>query len=164
MLAYPLRVSSAMECLKVTLSEAVYYLSYSVETETEMFMNRGCYVSYFATFIFVTISSSFHNFFMERVYHTKTFDFRMWKIMLWQSVSENIVLLDLYCRILCIVFTETCFFIATVIAIYPVFLLFSGEIERENWPEMGYVQRVFIPSRIFNKTISSQTKKFSDFQ
>ena len=81
-----------MECLKVTLSEAVYYHSYSVETETEMFMNRfagqqnlnrGCYVSYFATFIFVTISSSFHNFFMERVYHTKTFDFRMWKIMLW---------------------------------------------------------------------------------
>ena len=41
LLAYPLRVSSAMECLKVTLSEAVYYLSYSVETETEMFMNRS---------------------------------------------------------------------------------------------------------------------------
>ena len=92
LLAYPLRVSSAMEYLKVTLSEAVYYLSSSVETETEMFMNRfvgqqnlnrGCYVSYFATFIFVTISSSFHNFFMKRVYHTKTFNFRMWKIILW---------------------------------------------------------------------------------
>ena len=79
-------------------------------------------------------------------------------------VSENIVLLDLYCRIVCIVFTETWFFIATVIAIYPVFLLFSGEIERENWPEMDYVQRVFIPSRIFNKPIPLQTKKFSNFQ
>ena len=41
LLTYPLRVSSAMECLKVTLSEALYYLSYSVETETEMFMNRS---------------------------------------------------------------------------------------------------------------------------
>ena len=30
-----------MECLKVTLSEAVHYLSYIVETETEMFMNRS---------------------------------------------------------------------------------------------------------------------------
>ena len=39
LLAYPLRVSSAVECLKVTLSEAVYYFSYSVETETEMFVN-----------------------------------------------------------------------------------------------------------------------------
>ena len=41
LLAYPLRVSSAVECLKVSLSEAVYYLSYSVETETEMFVNRS---------------------------------------------------------------------------------------------------------------------------
>ena len=39
LLAYPLRASSAVECLKVTLSEAVYYFSYSVETETEMFVN-----------------------------------------------------------------------------------------------------------------------------
>ena len=41
LLAYPLRVSSAVECLKVSLTEAVYYLSYSVETETEMFVNRS---------------------------------------------------------------------------------------------------------------------------
>ena len=34
LLAYPLQVSSAIECLKVTLSEAVYYLSQRVETET----------------------------------------------------------------------------------------------------------------------------------
>ena len=34
LLAYPLQVSSAIECLKVTPSEAVYYLSYSVETKT----------------------------------------------------------------------------------------------------------------------------------
>ena len=39
LLADPLRVSSAVGCLKVTLSEAVYYFSYSVETETEMFVN-----------------------------------------------------------------------------------------------------------------------------
>ena len=34
LLAYPLQVSSAIEFLKLTLSEAVYYLSYSVEAET----------------------------------------------------------------------------------------------------------------------------------
>ena len=33
LLAYPLQVSSAIECLKLTPSEAVY-LSYSVETKT----------------------------------------------------------------------------------------------------------------------------------
>ena len=33
------------------------------------------------------------------------------------------------------------------------FLMFSGEIERENWLEMGYVQQIFIPPGIFNKTI-----------
>ena len=31
LLAYLLQVSSAIECLKVTLSEAVYYLSYSLK-------------------------------------------------------------------------------------------------------------------------------------
>ena len=41
LLAYPLRVSCAVECLKVTQSEVVHYLSYSVETETEMFVNRS---------------------------------------------------------------------------------------------------------------------------
>ena len=41
LLAYPLQVSSAIECLKVTLNEAVYYFSYSLETETEKFMNRS---------------------------------------------------------------------------------------------------------------------------
>ena len=39
LLAYPLRVPSALECLKVTLSEAVYYFSYSAETETEIIVN-----------------------------------------------------------------------------------------------------------------------------
>ena len=34
LLAYPLQVSSAIEYLKGTLSEAVYYLTYSVETKT----------------------------------------------------------------------------------------------------------------------------------
>ena len=34
LLAYPLQVSSAIECLEVTPSEAVYYLSYSVESKT----------------------------------------------------------------------------------------------------------------------------------
>ena len=34
LLAYPLQVSSAIECLKVTPYEAVYYLSYSVEAKT----------------------------------------------------------------------------------------------------------------------------------
>ena len=33
-LAYPLHVPSGIECLQVNLSEAVYYPSYSVETET----------------------------------------------------------------------------------------------------------------------------------
>ena len=74
------------------------------------------------------------------------------------------VLLDPYCRILCIVFTEAWFFIATVIVIYPEFLLFSEEIESENWTEIGYIQRAFIPPRIINKIIPSQTKKISDFQ
>ena len=41
LLTYPLRVSSAVECLEVSLSAAVYYLPYSVETETEMFVNRS---------------------------------------------------------------------------------------------------------------------------
>ena len=41
LLAYPLRVSSAVECLKVSLSDVVYYLSYSLETETEIFVNRS---------------------------------------------------------------------------------------------------------------------------
>ena len=34
LLAYPLQVSSAIEFLQLTLSVAVYYLSYSVETKT----------------------------------------------------------------------------------------------------------------------------------
>ena len=33
------------------------------------------------------------------------------------------------------------------------FLLFSGEIERKNWPEMAFVSESFIPPGIFNKTI-----------
>ena len=33
LLAYPLQVSSAIEFLKLTLREAAYYLSYSVETK-----------------------------------------------------------------------------------------------------------------------------------
>ena len=45
LLAYPLQVSSAIECLKVTPSEAVYYLSYSVETKTVkrfVLVNKVC--------------------------------------------------------------------------------------------------------------------------
>ena len=61
-------------------------------------LNRGCYVSYFATFIFVTISCSFHNFFMGRVYHTKTFDFRMWKNYLVITLSMSVGLWE-YCAI-----------------------------------------------------------------
>ena len=133
-------------------------------------LNRGCYVSYFATFIFVTISCSFHNFFMGRVYHTKTFDFRMWKNYLVITLSISVGLWE-YCAIRSLLqnlvycfYRSMVLFIATAIVIYPEFLLFSGEIERENWTEFGYVHQDFIPPRIINKTILSQTKKISDFQ
>ena len=31
--------------------------------------------------------------------------------------------------------------------------MFAREIDKENWPEMGYFQQIFIPSGKFNKTI-----------
>ena len=67
--AYLLQVSSAIECLKVTLNKVVYHLwkpklwkvrkwIFLVGQQT---FSIGCYVSYFATFIIVTISCSLNN-------------------------------------------------------------------------------------------------------
>ena len=65
LLTYLLEVSCLIECLKVILSVVVYYLSFSLETETvkslskifcagQQMFNIGCYVCYFTTFIFFT--------------------------------------------------------------------------------------------------------------
>ena len=71
--AYPLKVSCLIECLKVTQSVVVYYLSCSLEIETvkslsiaifcagQHIFNIGFYVYYLNTFIFFTIYCSINS-------------------------------------------------------------------------------------------------------
>ena len=135
----------------------------------QQYLNRGCYVSYFATFIFVTISCSFHNFFMGRVYHTKTFDFRMWKNYLVITLSMSVGLWEYGAIRSLLQNLVYCFYRSMVLYCHchcyipRVSVVFRRNRKRKlNWN--GYVQRVFIPPRTINKAIPSQTKKRCDFQ
>ena len=74
LLAYPLQISSAFECLKVTLTEAVHILRKAklwkvrkkVFCAGQQNLNIDCYLSYFVTFIIATISCSMNNYSHEQ--------------------------------------------------------------------------------------------------